>query len=330
MTCLENATIPTKSLPLSGELLTRLCCPACHARLDTAEGESRLTCRGCGSTFPIVDGVPILIHEPASLFSIGQVVQKSLDFERRGNRKLSEIAKSLLPSSSANYPSRHNYAKLREELRKKNASPKVLVLGGGVAGSGFEALLSETEIDLLETDVFMTRRTRLVCDAHDIPFENQTFDAVVIQAVLEHVVDPWRCVEEIQRVLKDGGFVYAEVSFMQQVHAGAYDFTRFTHLGLRRLFRSFAEISSGVSCGPGTAAAWSVQHLALSFFEGRWSRWLAIVVARLASFWLRYLDRFLLDKPGALDAASALYFLGSKGSVCLADHDLIRLYRGAQ
>jgi SAM-dependent methyltransferase len=243
---------------------------------------------------------------------------------------LSEIAKKLLPSSSANYPSRHNYAKLREELRKINASPKVLVLGGGVAGSGFEVLLSETEIDLLETDVFMTRRTRLVCDAHDIPFENQTFDAVVIQAVLEHVVDPWRCVEEIQRVLKDGGFVYAEVSFMQQVHAGRYDFTRFTHLGLRRLFRSFAEISSGVSCGPGTAAAWSVQHLALSFFEGRWSRWLAIVVARLASFWLRYLDRFLLDKPGALDAASSLYFLGSRSSGCLADQGLINLYRGAQ
>ena len=41
---------------------------------------------------------------------------------------------------------------------------------------------------------------------------------------------------------------------MQPVHMGAYDFTRFTHLGHRRLFRYFEEIRSGIALGPGTSA----------------------------------------------------------------------------
>ena len=79
----------------------------------------------------------------------------------------------------------------------------------------------------------------LICDANDIPFENGSFDGVVLQAALEHVADPYRCVEETHRVLKEKGLVYAETAFMQQVHGGRYDFTRFTRLGHRRLFRRF-------------------------------------------------------------------------------------------
>ncbi len=41
----------------------------------------------------------------------------------------------------------------------------------------------------------------LICDAHDIPFADRSFDGVIVQAVLEHVVDPFRCCEEIHRVL---------------------------------------------------------------------------------------------------------------------------------
>ncbi len=84
---------------------------------------------------------------------------------------------------------------------------------------------------------------------------DESFDGVICQAVLEHVLDPYRCVEEIHRVLRPNGLVYAETPFMQQVHGGTHDFTRFTHLGHRRLFRKFAEVDSGVVCGPGMALA---------------------------------------------------------------------------
>ena len=70
-------------------------------------------------------------------------------------------------------------------------------------------------------------------------------DAVICQAVLEHVLEPASAVSEIHRVLRRDGLVYAETPFMQQVHERAYDFSRFTQSGHRWLFRRFSEISAG-------------------------------------------------------------------------------------
>ena len=44
--------------------------------------------------------------------------------------------------------------------------------------------------------------------------------------------------------------MYAETAFMQQVVHERYDFTRFTHVGMRRLFRGFRELRSGPVAGP--------------------------------------------------------------------------------
>jgi SAM-dependent methyltransferase len=96
----------------------------------------------------------------------------------------------------------------------------------------------------------------LRCPATGAPLRragDASFDAVVAQAVLEHVADPARAVAEMHRVLVAGGLVYAEIPFMQQVHEGAYDFRRYTHVGLRRLFRDFDEVAAGPVCGPAMA-----------------------------------------------------------------------------
>jgi len=43
--------------------LNRLACPACHGDLHLSN--ERLTCTACGRTYPIVDGIPVLITERA-------------------------------------------------------------------------------------------------------------------------------------------------------------------------------------------------------------------------------------------------------------------------
>ena len=99
------------------------------------------------------------------------------------------------------------------------------------------------------------RRTpHLVTDAHKLPFEDGVFDGVWVQAVLEHVLEPATIVDEIYRVLRRGGLVYAETPFMQQVHERAYDFSRFTQSGHRWLFKRFSEINAGPIGGCGRGA----------------------------------------------------------------------------
>jgi len=41
------------------QMLEMLVCPACHGRLVLESGEVR--CRECGKSYPIVDGIPVLL-----------------------------------------------------------------------------------------------------------------------------------------------------------------------------------------------------------------------------------------------------------------------------
>lgn len=305
-------------------------CPVCHAKLRQAGQEFACLNPECGTHFPIVDGIPVLLNEQSSVFSTNEFVSDQETSQgNTGENGLQQAIRRLIPTISANIKGSENYGRLTDLLLGQSSSPRVLVLGGRIVGHGMESLVKNASFDLVETDVAFGPRTMLICDGHDIPFADESFDGVIIQAVLQHLVDPYRCVEEIHRVLNIQGLVYAETPFIQQVCGGAYDFTRFTHLGHRRLFRRFDEIDSGAVCGPGMALAWSYQYFLLSFSTSRTLRTLAWIFARLTSFCLKYFDRYLIDKPGALDAASGCYFLGRKSEQVLADRDLIKLYRGA-
>ena len=101
------------------------------------------------------------------------------------------------------------------------------------------------DIEVHSIDIYASPTVDLICDAHYLPLEGEYYDAVWIQAVLEHVVQPELVVHEIHRVLKPDGIVYAETPFMQQVNEGAYDFTRYTVLGHRYLFKKFSLIDRG-------------------------------------------------------------------------------------
>ncbi len=54
-------------------------------------------------------------------------------------------------------------------------------------------------------------------DIHDIPFEAESFDAVLCNHVLEHVNDDLRAMGEIARVLKPGGYAILLVPFFNPV-----------------------------------------------------------------------------------------------------------------
>jgi SAM-dependent methyltransferase len=199
--------------------------------------------------------------------------------------------------------------------------PRILIIGGGMVGLGADKLYRDPDVELISTDVYASPSTAILCDAHKLPFETQTFDGIWIQAVLEHVLDPHVVVAEIHRVLKQNAYVYAETPFMQQVHERAYDFSRFTRSGHRWLFRRFEEISSGSITGPAIAFLWSMRYLlrALGFGE-KLSR-----VIPLLFFWIRFLDRFC-QRQKAADAAGGVFFLGRRSEAKLSAASMVRYY----
>jgi SAM-dependent methyltransferase len=268
-------------------------------------------------SYPIVDGIPVLIDADHSVFTPP---------ERAAPPGLARRIAAKLPRDTANVGTAPLVARLRELLPVR---PRVLVVGGGTLGAGMAPLLDDPAVDATETDVWLGPRTSLVCDGHDLPFADATFDAVVCQAVLEHVLDPPRVVAEMHRVLRPAGLLYAEIPFMQQVHEGAHDLTRYTYVGQRRLFRCFDELAAGAVCGPGMALAWSLRYFAVTFAgSSRRARSVIAHLVPLLTFWLPRLDRWLIARPGALDAASSIGFLGRRRESPLGDAEILGAYRG--
>jgi len=275
----------------------------------------------------VVEGIPILVAPGRSVFSADDVVQ------RRQVEIRPSVARALvrraIPSRTLAIGTAERYAHFARRLGEATADrqAKVLVIGGGQLGQG-AASLFQSGLDVIESDVYLGPRVDVVCDGHNLPFPDETFDGVVLQAVLEHVLDPAQVVAEAYRVLRPHGLVYAETPFLQAVHEGAFDFTRWTDLGHRRLFRMFTELDRGVVVGPATTLLWAIIYFARSI-PPRGSG--ALIVEKLVTlvfFWLKYFDRILLTHPGAVDGASGVYFVGQKSTTPLDDRELLKTYRG--
>ena len=84
-------------------------------------------------------------------------------------------------------------------------------------------------------------------DIHDLPFENESFDAVVCISVLEHVPHPIKAISELKRVLKPGGKIWVQLPWLFPYHEAPKDYWRASPDGLRIWMEDFREISCGTN-----------------------------------------------------------------------------------
>jgi SAM-dependent methyltransferase len=309
-----------------------LICPRCSSSVQVEESGVRCTTTACPYSkepFPIIAGAPALFDFEHSIVSAEQLVATSgasqIPREQPGSRFRRRLGTFLHPP---NYQAERNIPRMLDLLRQDagpSTRPVVLVIGGGAVGKGLDDLYAAEDVDTLAFDIYWSPLTQFIADSHRIPLADKSVDGVLIQAVLEHVLEPQVVVEQIHRVLRPDGLVYADTPFLQQVHDGPYDFTRFTDSGHRYLFRDFERIDSGTVAGAGTQLAWSIDY----FFRALFRSQMAGLGARLACSWLAHLDRYL-DPKYSIDGASSVYFLGRKSPSRLSPQDIIGYYQGAQ
>ncbi|MGF1447145.1 MAG: class I SAM-dependent methyltransferase [Pikeienuella sp.] len=276
--------------------------------------------------FPVVGGQPVLVNFADSVLSRAHVIAtgaRSLLASRvtRGTGR-PFVWRLLFGENPVAAENAHRFVAALPP-RSDGRAPLVLVIGGGTLGAGI-AELREGGAEIVAFDVYASSHTDFIADAHAIPLADGVVDGVWIQAVLEHVLDPWRVADEIWRVLAPDGVVYAETPFLQPVHEGAYDFTRFTESGHRWLFRRFERLDSGVVTGPGTVLFQALLQCAWAVVP---YRKLGTLMA-LPFFWLRFLDR-LADPGYASDGASGTYFLGRRAVEALPPSEMPGAFRGA-
>jgi len=272
------------------------------------------------------NGFPVLVD-----FSKSLLVERSADgstattespIERVGRLGLRGFGSKLVAGNGQT--TRENVNRLMEQLETIE-NPIVLVVGGGSVGNAMEEIYRNERIKVVAFDIYGSPNVQFIADAHQIPLCPDTFDAVIIQAVLEHVLEPAKVVEEIWRVLKPNGIVYSETPFMQQVHEGAYDFTRFTESGHRFLFRRFSKLKSGAVNGPALTLLWSLDY----FFSGVFRSRKIGKAFKLLFFWVRFLERFI-PPDFAIDGACGVYFMGRKRDATMTPREAVEHYQGHQ
>jgi SAM-dependent methyltransferase len=117
---------------------------------------------------------------------------------------------------------------------------RVLVVGAGhdpyrqFLLSADEIVTSDVSNDDGELD--------MVADIHNLPFDDESFDAIVALEVFEHLHNPVLAESEVRRVLTQRGVGLVSIPFLFRVHGDPMDFTRFTRNGLETLFKSFSEV----------------------------------------------------------------------------------------
>lgn len=71
--------------------------------------------------------------------------------------------------------------------------------------------------------------------ALELPFVSASFETVLATQVIEHVPEPDRLLQEINRVLKPGGHLILTAPQYWRLHEVPHDYYRFTPYGLRHL-----------------------------------------------------------------------------------------------
>lgn len=302
-------------------------CPRDRGRLRVESGFLR--CEHCATSFPLVNGVPLLINDENSVFAIadygagagyaGASYGRAADRVPGLRRAVHRITRRLRDVQVGIGHFGHHDA--LAAVRRIHPRPFVLVVGSGGVRFG------EPPDTVVHTDVAFGDHVDAVADAHDLPFPEAFFDLVIAVAVLEHVADPQRCVAEFWRVLRPDGHVFAVTPFLQPVHMGAYDFTRFTPLGHRRLFRHFDAVEQGVAIGVGSVVSWTLGALFESISGARLWRNIARAAALVFGPPLRALDN-VLRAPSGRDAAGGSYFFGRRRADAIPDRTIIQEYRG--
>lgn len=305
-----------------------LVCPVCRRALVVTPDEWRCQdegCRGAREPYPVVGGVPALVDFDHSVLDATRLRAVAGGSEVPRSRYAVLLRRLGHPTNTVAGTQVGRMVDLLRTDRRDGAggNPRVLVIGGGTVGDGIGFLYTDPTLDLISFDVYASDSTQFVGDGHALPLRDGAVDGVIVQAVLEHVLEPTVVAAEIARVLRLGGIVYADTPFIQQVHEGPYDFTRFTDSGHRGLFRGFECLDSGVVAGAGTALRWSIDHFVRALTR---SVPLGRVVAT-AFFWLSHLDRFL-DPRHSIDAASSVYFLGRKSDHDVTEAEMIAHYQG--
>jgi SAM-dependent methyltransferase len=115
--------------------------------------------------------------------------------------------------------------------------PKALILDVGAGRGDFSEIFKDRPA--ISLDVYPYPEIDVVCDLTQAnPFRENSFDAILLMNVMEHVYNTHSLLGSLGQMLKPGGVLIVAIPFMVKMHQVPVDFVRYTHFALERLDRT--------------------------------------------------------------------------------------------
>lgn len=280
-----------------------LACPECRSALR--DEPDALACARCDRTWPVIDGVPILLAGgSAAVGEAGDAFFHRPDSLDNLKRRFPWLRILALPNPAI--PSD------RPRETKRVFAEEVLGGTGLVLNLGSGVHKSYANPNLVNLDIARHENVDVVGDGMALPILDGVFDGVVLDAVLEHVPDPWRLADEAFRVLKPGGFVLVHAPFLYPYHGAPHDYFRYTDAGLRRVFRAFDEVECDTDHLPTRALQETLRAYAGIFSDRRAPAFAFRFVTAWVAWPLKLWDFYLRGKSKSHVVVTGFSYLGRK------------------
>lgn len=212
------------------DLLEVLCCPACGGELSYPEAHlntpPEIKCRAGNHTYSTHQGIP-----SGRVLPIFTTPPEGM----APSEKLRRSPEVGTPWRQANW--RFLDAQLKRLETQETGEPLILDVGAG-RGDFAAALQNHKSLAL---DVYPYPEVDVVCDLTQAnPFRPNSFEAVLLLNVMEHVYDTHRLLTALTCLLKPGGLLIAAIPFLVKIHQAPIDYVRYTHFALQELGKEHA------------------------------------------------------------------------------------------
>lgn len=193
-----------------------------------------------------------------------------------------------------------------------NSLPDGLILD---CGAGFRTVYYENVVNY---EIAPYATTDVLGFAEDLPFADNSFDAVFSFAVLEHVKLPFQAAKEMIRVLKPGGKIVVCAAFLQPMHGYPHHYFNMTSLGLKVLFEEEIKIDRqfvNAGTGPISSLTWFLRRWADDLPKNERKKFMKMKVGDLLGQPHEYQDKPFVTKLSEdmnLELASATLLVGTK------------------
>jgi SAM-dependent methyltransferase len=185
------------------------------------------------------------------------------------------------------------------------AGKKCLNLGSGVV---------RIAPGVVNVDITPYEGVDIIADITNLPQKDNSVDCIICDQVLEHVPEYDKAVSEIKRILAPGGYCYIGTPFVFPFHASPSDFQRWTHAGMKKLFKEFDLVEEGPRGGPFSTLTVVLCYMFATLFSFGSERvyWFLAYTSTFIFFPIRYLDLIFGRLPFVKHMAPMLYFVFRK------------------